>query len=190
MKVVAFNGSPRKQGNTYTLLQVALQELEKQGFETELIQVGDRNIHGCIACGMCRKNGNNRCVFDDDVVNEAIAKMVEADGVLLGSPVYFATLSAQMKAFIDRVGYVTRPERLLKRKVCAAVVSQRRDGAISAFNSINNLFTISEAIVVGANYWNVGLGKGAGDVIHDQEGIDTIKNLADNMAWLLKKING
>ncbi len=190
MKVVAFNGSPRKQGNTYTLLQVALQELEKQGFETELVQVGERNIHGCIACGMCRKNGNNRCVFDDDVVNEAIGKMMEADGILLGSPVYFATLSAQMKAFIDRVGYVTRPERLLKRKVCAAVVSQRRDGAISAFNSINNLFTISEAIVVGANYWNVGLGYGAGDVINDQEGIDTIKNLVDNMAWLLKKING
>lgn len=189
MKVVAFNGSPRKKGNTYTLLQVVLQSLEQQGFETELIQVGDRNIHGCIACGVCRKQANNRCVFEDDVVNEAIGKMVEADGILLGSPVYFGTLSGQMKAFIDRVGFVTRPERLLKRKVCAAVVAQRRDGAISAFNSINNMFTISEAIVVGANYWNVGLGKGEGDVSNDQEGIDNMKNLADNMAWLLKKIN-
>lgn len=186
MKVVAFNGSPRKLGNTYTLLKVTLDALEKQGIETELIQVGDRNIHGCIACGMCRKKGDNQCVFHDDIVNEAIRKMEEADGIIIGSPVYFATLSAQMKAFIDRVGYVTRPNRLLKRKVCAAVVSQRRDGAIAAFNAMNNLFTISESIVVGAHYWNLGLGKSPGEV--DEEGIANMKNLAENMGWLLKKI--
>lgn len=187
MKVVAFNGSPRKNGNTYTLLQTVLEQLEKEGIETELVQVGDRSIHGCIACGMCRKNGNNKCVFDDDVINKCIEKMIEADGIILGSPVYFADLSAQMKAFIDRVGYVTRPERLLKRKVCAAVVSQRRNGAIAAFNAMNNLFTISESIVVGSSYWNQGLGKSAGDVINDEEGIDTMKTLGQNMAWLLNK---
>ncbi|WP_273326757.1 flavodoxin family protein [Vallitalea guaymasensis] len=188
MKVIAFNGSPRKEGNTYTLLQTVLKQLEEHGIETELIQVGNRNIHGCIGCGKCRTNGNNRCIFDDDIINECIEKIVEADGIILGSPVYFGGLSAQMKAFIDRVGYVTRPERLLKRKVCSAVVSQRRDGAIAAFNSMNNLFTISESIIVGANYWNLGLGRAAGDVVNDTEGIENMKNLGDNMAWLLDKI--
>lgn len=188
MKVIAFNGSPRKEGNTYTLLKTALKQLNEQGIETELVQIGNRNIHGCIGCGKCRTNGENKCIFNDDIINECIDKIVEADGIILGTPVYFGGLTAQMKAFIDRVGYVTRPERLLKRKVCAAVVSQRRDGAIAAFNSVNNLFTISEAIVVGANYWNLGLGRAEGDVVNDTEGIENMKNLGDNMAWLLKKI--
>ncbi|MCT4543063.1 MAG: flavodoxin family protein [Vallitalea sp.] len=187
MKVVAFNGSPRKNGNTYTLLKTVLEQIEKENIDTELIHVGDRNIHGCIACGMCRKKGNNRCVFDDDIVNECIEKIIEADGIILGSPVYFADLSAQMKAFIDRVGYVTRPNRLLKRKVCASVVSQRRNGAIAAFNAMNNLFTISESIIVGSDYWNQGIGKAPGDVINDVEGINVMKTLGENMAWLLKK---
>jgi multimeric flavodoxin WrbA len=187
MKVVAFNGSPRKNGNTYTLLKTVLDELEKEGIETELIHVGDRSIHGCIGCGMCRKNSNNKCVFNDDIVNECIDKMIDADGIILGSPVYFADLSSQMKAFIDRVGFVTRPDRLLKRKVCASVVSQRRNGSIAAFNTMNNLFTISESIVVGSSYWNQGIGGAAGDVINDHEGLEIMKTLGTNMAWLLHK---
>lgn len=189
MKVVAFNGSPRKEGNTYLLLKMVCDELEKEGIETEIIQVGDRNIHGCIACGQCRKNLNNQCVFNDDVVNVAINKIIEADGILLGSPVYFADLSAQMKAFIDRVGYVCRPNKLLRRKVGASVVAVRRNGAIAAFNAMNNLFTISESIVVGSSYWNQGIGKAIGDVENDAEGIQTMKDLGQNIAWTLKQLN-
>lgn len=164
MKVVAFNGSPRKEGNTYLLLKMVCAELEKEGIDTEIIHVGDRSIHGCIACAKCRDNTNNQCVFDDDIVNTAVNKIIEADGVLLGSPVYFADMSAQMKAFIDRVGYVCRPNKLMRRKVGASVAAVRRNGAIAAFNSMNNFFTISECILVGSSYWNQGIGKLAGDV--------------------------
>lgn len=189
MKIVAFNGSPRKDGNTYLLLKTVCEGLEKEGIDTEIIHVGDRNIHGCIACMKCRENGDNKCIFNDDIVNEAVGKIMDSDGIILGSPVYFADLSSQMKAFIDRVGYVCRPNKLLKRKVCASVVAVRRNGAIAAFNSMNNLFTISEAIIVGSSYWNQGIGKNIGDVENDTEGIQTMKDLASNMSWVLKMIN-
>ncbi len=188
MKVVAFNGSPRSNGNTQILLEEVCKVLNAQGIETEIIQVGTRNIHGCIACGKCRENGDNRCIFSDDIVNECVEKIIEADGILLGSPVYFAGLSAQMKAFIDRVGYVCRPNGLLKRKVGASVVAVRRDGAMSAFNSMNNFFTIAESIVVSSSYWNQGIGKEKGDVLSDEEGMNTMTTLGENMAWLLKKL--
>lgn len=188
MKVVAFNGSPRKQGNTNILLETVLNELKQEGIETEIVHIGTRDIHGCIACGQCRKNGNHKCVFNDDMINECIEKIKEADGVILGSPVYFADVSGQMKSFIDRVGYVARPAGFLKRKICASVVSQRRNGAIAAFNTMNNLFTISEAIVIGSSYWNQGLGKLEGYVVNDAEGIDIMKTLGKNMAWALKNI--
>lgn len=190
MKVVAFNGSPKKEGNTYLLLKMVCSELEKEGIETEIIHVGDRNIHGCVACAQCRKNLDNRCVFDDDIINTAVNKIMEADGILLGSPVYFADLSAQMKAFIDRVGYVCRGNSLMKRKVGASVVAARRNGAVPAFNAMNNLFTISECFLVGSTYWNQGVGKAVGDVENDTEGVETMKNLGQNMSWLLKKIHG
>lgn len=188
MKIVAFNGSPRKNGNTYFLLKTVCDELEKEGIETEIVHVGGRDIHGCIACMECKKNLNNRCTFDDDIINEAVEKIIQSDGILLGSPVYFADLTSQMKAFIDRVGYLGRPNQLLKRKVCASVVSMRRNGAIAAFNSMNNLFTISEGIIVGSSYWNQGVGRDPGDVINDDEGMKTMKALGQNMAWLLKKV--
>lgn len=188
LKVVAFNGSPRKDGNTYILLDTVLKELESEGIETEIVHVGDRNIHGCIACGKCRDALNNKCVFTDDIVNECVQKIIEADGIILGSPVYFADLTAQMKAFIDRVGYICRPNKLLKRKLGASVVAVRRNGAISAFNSMNNLFTITEMITVGSTYWNQGIGKLKGDVKNDKEGIQTMKTLGQNYAWLLKKL--
>ncbi len=188
MKVTAFNGSPRKNGNTYFLLKTVCDELEKEGIKTEIVHIGDRNIHGCTACMACKKNLNNRCAFDDDIINEAVEKITGSHGILLGSPVYFAGLSAQMKAFIDRVGYLGRPNQLLKGKVCASVVAMRRNGAIAAFNSMNNLFTISESIIVGSSYWNQGIGKDIGDVANDDEGMKTMKDLGRNMAWLLKKI--
>lgn len=185
MKAVAVNGSPRKNGNTFYLLSVVLDELKSRGIETEIIQAGGRDIHGCIACDKCRKSPVPRCAFDDDIINSSIEKIKNADAIILGSPVYFGGLTAQMKAFIDRIGYVCRPHNLLKGKVCASIAVARRNGALTAFNSMNNLFTISECIVVGSSYWNQGVGRSAGDVEADIEGINTMKTLGQNMADLL-----
>ena len=190
MKAIFVNGSPRKKGNTFMLLNMVMDELEERGIETELIQAGGRGIHGCIACGKCGDISPAGCVFDDDLVNESIRKIETADALIIGSPVYFGSLSAQTKAFIDRVGYATRPHKLLKGMVCASVVAVRRNGAIAAFNTINNLFTISESIIVGSSYWNQGVGVKIGDVLDDEEGIDTMKTLGQNMAdtlYALKK---
>ncbi len=188
MKAIAVNGSPRPKGNTYILLNTVLTQLEQVGIDTQLIQAGGRDIHGCIACGRCRKGEEMRCFFDDDIVNEAIAAIAQADILILGSPVYFGGLTAQMKAFIDRVGYVGRPHRLLAGKLCASVTAVRRNGALTAFNSMNNLFTIGEGIIVGSSYWNQGIGVAAGDVQNDSEGIETMVTLGRNIAELAKKI--
>lgn len=188
MKAIAVNGSPRKQGNTYTMLKVVLGELEARGIETEIIQAGGRDIHGCIACGKCRTSDVAACVFNDDIVNESIKKIEKADALILGSPVYFGSLTAQMKAFIDRVGYVTRPHKMLKGMVCASVAVARRNGALAAFNTMNNLFTISEGIVVGSSYWNQGVGRAVGDVKDDEEGIGTMKTLGQNIADVMQKL--
>ncbi len=185
MKAIAVNGSPRKNGNTYIMLKAVLDELEKRGIETELIQAGGRDIHGCVACGYCRKSPEPRCAFSDDIINESVSKIAEADALILGSPVYFGSLTAQMKAFIDRVGYITRPHRTLKGKVCASVAVARRNGALTAFNAMNNLFTISEGIVIGSSYWNQGVGREEGEVENDAEGIQTMITLANNIADVL-----
>lgn len=182
MKAIAVNGSPRKNGNTYLLLNIVLDELKQRGIETELIQAGGRGIHGCTACGKCKDINPAGCVFDDDIVNESIRKIADADALIIGSPVYFGSLSAQTKAFIDRVGFATRPHKILKGMVCASVTAVRRNGALTAFNAINNLFTISESIVVGSSYWNQGVGVKIGDVMDDTEGIATMKTLGQNMA--------
>jgi multimeric flavodoxin WrbA len=185
MKAVLVNGSPREKGNTYYMLSVVAKELESRGVSTRIIQAGGRDIHGCIACEACRKSGKPRCAFGDDIVNEAIEAIEQADALVLGSPVYFGSLTAQMKAFIDRVGYAGRPHKLLKGKVCASVAVARRNGALFAFNSMNNLFTIGEAIVVGSSYWNQGVGRLPGEVEKDEEGVDTMKTLGQNMADVL-----
>lgn len=185
MKIIAVNGSPRKNGNTYHLLTIVLNELKARGIETELIQAGGRDIHGCIACNKCRTSHESRCVFNDDIINSSLEKIAAAEGLILGSPVYFGGITAQMKAFIDRVGYVSRTHKLLKGKVCASVAVARRNGALTAFNQMNNLFTISECIVVGSSYWNQGVGREIGDVANDAEGITTMKTLGQNMADLL-----
>lgn len=185
MKVLAVNGSPRKNGNTYQLLNVVLNELKSRGIETELIQAGGRDIHGCVACGKCRNSATPKCAFSDDIINESIEKIAAADALILGSPVYFGGITSQMKAFIDRVGYVSMGHKLLKGKVCASVAVARRNGALTAFNQMNNLFTISECIVVGSSYWNQGVGREIGDVANDAEGIGTMKTLGQNMADVL-----
>ena len=191
MKVVAFNGSARRDGNTAILVRRVLEELEKEGIETELVQLAGERIRGCTACRGCVANQDRRCTIDDDVVNECIARMVEADGIILASPTYFADVSAEMKALIDRAGFVARANGgLFRRKVGAAVVAVRRAGAIHTFDSINHFFFISEMIVPGSSYWNLGFGHGPGEVEADAEGMETMRVLGSNMAWLLQKING
>ncbi len=188
MKAVLVNGSPRKNGNTFIMLTVVKNELEAKGIKTELIQAGSRDIHGCTACGACRKSKMPRCAYDDDIVNKAIEAIKDADALILGSPVYFGGITAQMKAFIDRVGYSTRPHKMLKGKVCAGIVVARRNGALESFNQINNLFTACECIVVGSSYWNQGVGRDIGEVANDEEGIETMKTLARNIADVLSSL--
>lgn len=190
MKVVAFNGSARKDGNTAILIGYVSRELEKEGVETELIQLSGSMIHGCIACMKCFENKDQRCSVKDDIVNDCIEKMLAADGIILGSPTYFANVSTEMKALIDRAGMVSRANNdMLARKVGAAVVAVRRAGAIHVFNSINHFFFIGQMVVPGSSYWNLGMGRQKGEVEKDDEGIQTMKNLGRNMAWLLKKLH-
>ena len=189
MKVVAFNGSARKDGNTAILIRHVFQELETEGLETELIQLSGSSIHGCIACMKCFENKDQRCSVKDDITNDCIGKMLDADGIILGSPTYFANVSTEMKALIDRAGMVSRANGdMLARKVGAAVVAVRRAGAIHVFNSINHFFFIGQMIVPGSSYWNLGMGRQKGEVESDEEGIQTMKVLGINMAWLLKKL--
>lgn len=189
MKVVAFNGSPRKEGNTSILLRRVLEVLEREGIATELVHVAGYDIHGCTGCRKCAERQDGHCSRDDDMVNACLDRMRAADGILLGSPVYFADVTTEMKALIDRCGYVARQNPgLLRRKVGAGVVAVRRAGAIHALDTLTHFFTINEMIVPGASYWNVGIGREQGDVEQDAEGLRTMSSLGENMAWLLKKL--
>lgn len=191
MKVVAFNGSARKDGNTAILLRRVSLELEAEGIETELVQLAGKHFAGCTGCLKCEETKDNRCSgVKDDGLNECIAKMVAADGILLGSPTYYANCTAITQALMERAGYATRRSRNpLRRKVGAAVVAARRGGAIHAFDSINHWFLINEMIVAGSSYWNIGVGREIGDVEGDEEGLATMKTLGQVMAWTLKKLN-
>ncbi|MHA1196124.1 MAG: flavodoxin family protein [Promethearchaeota archaeon] len=189
MKVVLFNGSPRKNGNTYICLNYVMKELEAEGIECEYIWIGNENLKGCTACGQCSKNKDGKCVLEGDKMNDYIEKMIEADGIILGSPTYFSDVSANMKALIERAGYVCRASgNLLRRKVGAAVVAVRRAGANHVFSSLNFFFLIAEMIVVGSSYWNLGIGGPIGAVENDEEGINTFKTLGKNFAYALKKL--
>ncbi|MFP4473112.1 MAG: flavodoxin family protein [Candidatus Omnitrophota bacterium] len=189
MKVVAFNGSPRKKGNTFQLLQTVLNEIEAEGIETELVQLSGSRLQGCIACYGCKANPNERCAVDDDALNDYVQKMIHADGIILGSPTYFRNVTAEMKALIDRAGFVARAnDSILRRKVGAAVVAVRRAGALPVFNAINDFFFIQQMVVPGSTYWNLGQGRDEGDVASDEEGMKNMVNLGQNVAWLLKKI--
>ncbi|MDD5735298.1 MAG: flavodoxin family protein [Methanothrix soehngenii] len=188
MKVIAFNGSPRRDGNTATLLAAVLRELESQGIETELVHlIGP--LAGCKACFKCKEMKNGRCIQDKDMINQCIEKMAAADGIIIGSPTHFADLTPETKALIDRAGFVAMANGyMFKRKVGAAVVAVRRAGAIHVFDSINHLFLISQMIIAGSSYWNIGMGLEERDVERDQEGLATMRTLGQNMGWLLKKI--
>jgi multimeric flavodoxin WrbA len=190
MKVVAFNGSARKGGNTAILLGYVLRELEKEGIETELVEMSGAKIHGCLACRECSKNKDRRCGQRNDMGNVYIEKMEKADGILLGSPTYVADVSPEMKALMDRACLVSKANGgMFRRKVGAGVVAVRRAGAVHAFDSLNHFFLISEMIVPGSSYWNIGMGLNAGDVERDTEAVQTMKTLGQNMAWLLKKVS-
>ena len=191
MKVIAFNGSARKDGNTAILLNTVMDELKAEGIDAEIYHLAGKPIQGCIACYKCFQNKDRKCSVTKDIINECIEKMLEADGILLGSPTYFADVSAGMKALIERSGMVARANvGMYKRKVGAGVVAVRRAGAIHAFSSLNYFFLVSEMIVPGSSYWNIGRGREPGEVKDDAEGIQTMKVLGQNMAWLLKKIGG
>jgi len=188
-KVVAFNGSARKGGNTAILLRYALKEMEKEGIETELIELSGAKIHGCLSCRKCSARKDRRCSQRGDIGNACIEKMEQADGILLGSPTYVADVSSEIKALMDRACLVARANGgMFRRKVGAAVVAVRRAGAIHAFDTLNHFFLINEMIVPGSSYWNIAIGNQIGDVEKDEEGIQTMKTLGQNMAWLLKKL--
>jgi multimeric flavodoxin WrbA len=190
MKVVGVNGSPRKDGNTAIIINTIFRELNAQGIETELIQLAGQKIEGCNACWACQQLGSARCVIDSDFFNEAFAKMVAADGIILGSPVYAAGVTAQMKALIDRASIVLTVNRgLFRHKVGAAVVAARRGGAISAFDTLNHFLHSKEMFLVGSTYWNMVYGRNIGEVAGDEEGMANMRNLGENMAWLLRKIH-
>ncbi|MCU0666968.1 MAG: flavodoxin family protein [Candidatus Omnitrophica bacterium] len=189
MKVVAFNGSARKDGNTAIMIKHVFKELEKEGIETELVQLAGEKISGCIACYKCLSNKDKRCAVTGDIVNDCIRKMGQAEGIILGSPTYFADCTSQIKALMDRAGFVSRANgSMFKRKIGAAVVSVRRAGAIHAFDTLNHFFTIGEMITVGSSYWNIAMGRDIADVEKDAEGLSTMSVLGQNMAWLMKKV--
>ena len=187
MKVVAFNGSPRKDGNTTILINHAFRELEKEGIETELVQLSGKEIHGCIACYKCFENKDQHCAVKNDNANECIEKMIKADGIILGSPVYFADLTAEMKALIDRAGFVSLANGgMYVNKVAAAVVAVRRSGAIHTMDSMNHFFLGGQMIIIGRA---IGVGRDKGDVEKDEEGIQAVKLLGKRMAWCLQKLH-
>ncbi|HEY3489276.1 MAG TPA: flavodoxin family protein [Candidatus Deferrimicrobiaceae bacterium] len=190
MKVVAFNGSPHKAGNTETLLRRAMAEIEAEGIGTELVHLGGRPIRGCTACFKCVASKDGRCAIKSDIVNDCIEKMAAADGILIGSPTYFADVTAETKALLDRAGMVGKANGdLFRRKAGAAVVAVRRAGALHAFDTINHFFFIEQMIVPGSSYWNLGIGREPGAVEGDEEGIATMTTLGKNMAWLLKALH-
>ncbi|MDD1729580.1 MAG: flavodoxin family protein [Methanospirillum sp.] len=189
MKVVAFSGSPRKEGNSERMIRRVFDILEEEGIQTEMVRIGGRLLQGCTACNTCFKNRDESCSLPPDGLNEYIRKIVEADGIILASPTYFSDVTAEMKAFLDRCGMVGKANGdLFQRKVGVAIVSVRRGGAIHALDTINHFFLTSQMIIPGSSYWNIGLGGAVGEVEEDDEGMATMELLGHNMAWLLRKI--
>lgn len=188
MKVVAFNGSPNKNGNTHGALKIVGAELEKENIEFEIIHVGNKVIRGCLACGGCSRNMNEKCVINDEV-NDWIQKMKEADGIILASPVHYSGIGGTMKSFLDRAFYVTSVNGgMLRHKVGASVVAVRRSGGVSTFSQLNNYINYSEMVIPTSNYWNVGYGTAPGEIAKDEEGNQIMRVLGKNMAWLMKVV--
>lgn len=189
MYALAINGSPRKGGNTENLLNSVLKPLEDSGWSTELVQLGGKQIRGCIACMKCKDSGGNQCAIKNDVFNEIYEKMLKADAIILGSSTYFSNVTAEMKALIDRSGYMAlRNGRTFSGKIGAAVVAVRRAGALPTFDAMNRLFLINGMIVPGSSYWNLGIGLHKEDVAEDAEGQKNMHNLGETINWLAEAI--
>jgi multimeric flavodoxin WrbA len=186
MKVIGFNGSPREDGNTFTLMRHLLKEIEREGIETELVQLSAKAIHGCIACYKCFENQDGRCGVKDDAANEYIEKMIAAQGIVLGSPSYFQNVTAEMKALIDRAGLVgLANERMYKNKVGASVSCFRRSGGMHVIESMNHFFLCNELIIAGHA---ISVARKKGEVANDEEGVEMAQILGQRMAWMLKKL--
>ena len=185
MYALAINGSPRKDGNTAVLLQNVLSPLDQAGWDTELIQVGGKDIRGCIACYQCFENKDKRCAVTTDIFNDIMDKMVQADALILGSPTYFTDVSAELKAVIDRSGLVSQANDVLfQGKIGAAVAAVRRGGATHVFDTINHMYLMSQMIVPGSTYWNIGIGFDKQDVLQDEEGMTNVRHLGRVIDWL------
>lgn len=185
MKVIAFNGSPNANGNTFYAIRLVADELELEGISCEIVQVGNHVIRGCTGCNGCMRNGDDRCVFDTDSVNEWISKMKDADGIIIGSPVYFSGIAGTMKSFLDRAFYVAS-RGMLRHKVGASVVAVRRSGGVTTFDQLNHYINYAQMLVPTSNYWNVIHGRTPGEAAQDDEGRQIMRVLGKNMAWLLK----
>lgn len=189
MNVVAFNGSPNKEGNTWNALKMVKAELQAEGIETEIVHVGNKAIRGCVACYQCLKNKNEQCVLPGDEVNGWIQKMKQADGIILGTPVHYAAIGGTMKSFLDRAFFVTSVnDSMLRHKVGASVVAVRRSGGVPTFDQLNNFLTYAEMLLPTSNYWNVIYGRAPGEVLQDLEGVQIMRVLGKNMAWLMKLV--
>ncbi len=189
MKVIAINGSPRNNGNTHRLIQYVLEPLVEGGFESEIIQIGGLSIRGCRACMKCKESKDFKCSIQNDPLNDVIQKVYNADILLLASPTYFADITSEMKAFIDRLGYVSNANgRFLERKIGSPIVAVRRGGSIHAFDSMMHFIHIQGMISIGSTYWNMGIGRNPGEVEQDDEGIRNMKNLGQDLLWLSKKL--
>ncbi len=187
MKVVAFNGSPRKNGNTAILIRYAFRELTNEGIDTELVQLAGKRVRGCTACMKCFENRDRRCVIENDVANSCIEKMIAADGIILGSPVYFTDVTAEMKALIDRAGFVSMANGgLFRRKVGAAAIALRRAGAMHTADTLLHFMLAGDMILTG--FPGIGVGSAIGDVEQDREGVERMMVIGKNMAWLLKAV--
>jgi multimeric flavodoxin WrbA len=187
MKVIAINGSPKKEGNTFQALTMIGDELQTNGIDFEIIHVGHKLIHGCTACGKCAINKDEECSIKSDDINKWIQKLKVADGIILGSPVYTSGIAGSMKCFLDRVFYVSGNNgNLFRHKVGASVVALRRSGGSATFDSLNHYLTNTEMIIATANYWNIIHGRNVGEVNQDLEGKQTMRVLGKNISWLLK----
>jgi multimeric flavodoxin WrbA len=190
MRAVLFNGSPRAGGNTRWLLDYLGGKLAALGGEVDIVQVGGQTIRGCMACMKCKEHKDGHCAVKTDILNQCLDKMVAADVIVIGSPVYYSSMTAETKALIDRAGYVSGAnDRLLSRKIGAGVAVARRAGRMTTFNAINQFFLISDMIVPGSRYWNVGIARDIGDMEKDEEGLLIMERLAQNIAWLHEKIS-
>ena len=187
MRFIAINGSPRKEGNTCHALMGVGKQLEENGIDFQILQIGNQAIRGCLACGICAKNRDGQCTINSDSVNESIQLMKQADGLIIASPVYFAGIAGTMKSFLDRTFMVAGCNGgLFRQKVAAAVVAVRRTGGSSTFDSLNHYLNYSEMILATSNYWNITHGRAPGEALQDAEGVQIMDVLGRNMAWLLK----